>query len=228
MTVRIVRGEISSKNVTTRTVIPTAATPKWPPFERVAETIATPRRPFPAHRHEAEEVLTYVIEGSAVYALAPGPSEPLSPGSTKLLTAPTPVSHSINPAKGQTIRWFALVATLPGGVASAPRLQSGRPTPTPVQADGTVVQPLVGTRSGVSSSTGLECDSVEFREEGTSFQKVGHDRVAVVYALSGPGVVDNLAIEAGEAALVEEAAGIALQGDPGFHVVLCSAPRPRS
>jgi len=55
MTVRVVAGEVGAREVTARVALPTAAQPRWPPFERVAETIATPRRPFPLHRHEGVE-----------------------------------------------------------------------------------------------------------------------------------------------------------------------------
>ena len=227
MTIRLVQGEVDTKDVSTRVVLPTAAQPRWPPFERVAETIATPRRPFPPHRHEKSEVLTYVIEGSAFYAFASGAPEPLGPGSTKLLTASTGVSHSINPAKGQTVRWFSIVASLPPDGAFSPRLQSGSPPDSPVQPDGTVLQQLIGPRSTISSAAGLECEAIRFTDEGTAFRRVGHDRVAIVYALTGPGTIDNEPLDAGEAALVDAAAGMSLQGEPGFHVIFSTAPRPQ-
>ena len=227
MSIRVVQGEIDSKDVTTRVILPTPEQPRWPPFERVAETIATPRRPFPPHRHEKEEVLTYVIEGSAFYGIAPGAPEPLEPGSIKLLTAPTAISHSINPSKGQTVRWYSLVASLLPGAASSTRLQSGTAASSEMQPDGTVLQQLVGARAPITSAVGLECEAIRFAQPGTAFRRVGHDRVAVIYALSGPGTVDNDALDSGEAALVYEAAGVALKGEPGFHVVFSTAPRPR-
>jgi redox-sensitive bicupin YhaK (pirin superfamily) len=226
VSIRVVPGEIGSKDVTTRVILPTAAQPRWPPFERVAETIATPRRPFPPHRHENAEVLTYVIEGSASYAFGPGAPEPLEPGSTKLLTASANVSHAINPGKGQTVRWFSLVASLPPGVAPATRLQSGRGTSTEIQPDGTILHQLVGPHAGLPSAAGLECEVVRFVQQGTAFRRVGHERVAVIYALAGPGFVDNSPLDEGEAALVNDAAGVALQGESGFHVILATAPRP--
>ena len=68
---------------------------------------------------------------------------------------------------------------------------------------------------------------MEYRSEGTSFHRVGHDRLAVVYVLQGRGRVDQSEIEGGEMALVEGAAGVALHGQRGFHVVFVSAPRPK-
>lgn len=225
MTVRVVAGEIDSKDVTTRVVLPTAAQSRWPPFQRIAETIATPRRPFPPHRHEGVEVLTYVIEGSATYAFGSSAPEPLESGSTKLLTAPANVSHSISPAKGRTVRWFSLVVALPSGRPSTLRLQSSRVVTTDMQPDGTVLEDLVGPGSALESAAGLECEAIKFVQAGTVFRRVGHDRVAVIYALRGPGTIDYDALDAGEAALVENAAGVALQGGEGFHVIFSSAPQ---
>jgi len=225
MTIQIGRGEIDSKDATTRIVLPTASLKSLPPFERVAETIATPRRRFPPHRHERVEVLTYVTEGSATYVLGPGTADPLVPGATRLLTAPTSVSHSINPHEGTTVRWLAVVATLPDGKASEPRLQSGLAMASDAQPDGTIVRHVVGPGTGLNSAVGLECEAVEFKTGGTSFRRVGHDRVAVCYNLLGEGSVDNRVLEVGEAAIVENAGGVALQGEPGFHIALVSAPR---
>ena len=225
MTVRVVAGEIDSKDVTTRVVLPTTALPRWLPFQRATETIATPRRPFPPHRHEGVEVFTYVIEGSATYTYGSSSADPLESGSTKLLTAPTSASHAISPRKGRTVRWFSLVVALPDGRASAPGLQSSRAVTTDMQPDGTVLEELVGPRSALKSAAGLECEGIVFVQAGTVFRRVGHDRRAVVYALTGPGTIDYDPLDAGEAAFIENSAGVALQGDAGFRVILCSAPR---
>ncbi|MCI4352130.1 MAG: hypothetical protein L3K14_01900 [Thermoplasmata archaeon] len=225
MAIRIVTGEIEAKDVTTRVALPTRALPRWPPFERVAETIATPRRPFPPHRHSGVEVLAYVIEGSASYELGSDPPRPLVPGSTTLLTAPLPVSHAINPAKGHTVRWFALVSALPAGSNPPARFQSGRTEAKHGSAEGTIVRGLMGPGSTINSAIGMEGLSIEFESPATSFQRVGHSRVAVAYALAGRGLLDNEVLNAGEAALVENAAGIALHGDAGFQVLFVMAPR---
>jgi quercetin 2,3-dioxygenase len=225
MPVRIVRGEIDSADVTARVVIPTTSQPPWPPFERVAETMASPRRPVPSHKHNGVEVLTYIIEGSASYAFGTASPEPLLPGSAKLLTAPTTASHTINPRMGQRVRMFSLVADLPSGAAPAVRLQSSRADATEMQPDGTVLRYLVGPPSTLTSASGLASEEIEFVQEGTSFRRVGHDYAAVIYALAGPGTVDNEALDAGEAALVDEAAGVALKGEPGFRVIFSTAPR---
>jgi hypothetical protein len=133
--------------------------------------------------------------------------------------------HAINPGKGKTLRYFAVVATMPSGKPSQPRLQSAEPLLTPSEPDGTVVRPILGARTGLVSAIGLECEVIDFRSAGTSFQKVGHERIAVIYSVSGRAKVDNEVLEAGEAALVDDAAGVAISGRPGLQVILTSAPR---
>ena len=226
MSFQVVRGEIDSKDATTRVVLPSPSRGSFPPFERVAETIATPRRRFPPHRHQGVEVLTVRNRGIChVRVRAWYPADSLVPGAARLLTAPTSVSHAINPHEGTTVRWLAVVATLPDGTAAEPRLQSGLAHTSGVQPDGTVVRRVVGLGTGLISAAGLECEAVEFQTNGTSFRRVGHNRVAVCYNLFGGGSVDNRTLEVGEAALVENPGGLALQGEPGFHIVLVSAPR---
>jgi len=226
MSVRIVAGEIQAKDATTRSIIPSASLPKWPPFVRVAETIATPRRRFPAHGHAGVEVLTYVIEGSGVYQNASDPPHEVSVGSAQLLTASTNSPHVINPGVGQTLRWFAVVTDLPAGAAVGNRLQEFDAQESAPGADRTTTRPLVGPGSPMQSATGLHASVVSFVEEGTSFRKVGHAANAVAYVLSGQGRVDNSPVEMGEAAIVEGSAGIALTGTRGFRVALVKVPRP--
>jgi redox-sensitive bicupin YhaK (pirin superfamily) len=225
VSIRIVSGEINVKDATTRVVLPTVTTPRCPPFARVAETIAAPRRRFPPHRHESVEVLTYVIEGSGSYESGSAPATNLMAGSTSLLTATESVAHSLNPKTGQTLRWFGVIVNLPAGTKGPGHVQSSEARPSAPQADGTVVRRLVGPESGVTSATGLESEVIEFQSAGTAFRRVGHDRVAIFYALSGNGQIDSLPLDAGEAALAQDASGVAVQGRAGLRLVSVSAPR---
>lgn len=225
MSVRVVVGIIQAKDVTTRMTIPTPSQPRWPPFERVAETIAAPRRRFPPHRHEGAEVLSYAIEGMGLYSYGSDAPVTLTKGSVALLTAPSAASHGVDPEQGRTFRWFAAVVAMPSTVTGVPRIQVSNVPAGPVQADGTAIRRLVGPGAPITSAAGLEAEVIEFRDDGTTFRRIGHDRVATVYALAGRGAVDSDPLEVGESALVSEAAGIGIQGRPGFHVIMLSAPR---
>jgi redox-sensitive bicupin YhaK (pirin superfamily) len=223
--VRVIPGEIENTVVTTRRLLPAPTQPNWNPFQRVAESIATRARQLPAHAHEREEVLTYVTEGFASYQLEGGAVEPLPQGSGRLLSSPGRASHRVSPGKGGAIRWFNLVLALPAGVTGAPRLQSMAADAPAIVEDTVRVRPIVGAQAPMVSSAGLECQELRFSEEGTTFRKVGSERRAVLYAMSGRGRVDQREIEAGEAALIEGMPGVAVQGTEGFCVILATAPK---
>jgi redox-sensitive bicupin YhaK (pirin superfamily) len=226
MTVRVIPGEISAKDATTRTILPTTVQGSWPPFERVAETIASSSRRLPVHRHAGVEVLTYVIEGAGSYQYASEPGRAVDAGSVQLMTAPTSAAHAISPGKGQTIRWFAVVASLAKDSTAAPGVQFGHVPGAFAEPEGTIVHALVGPSASVRSSGGLECATLAFVAEGTVFRRIGHRSLGICYALSGNGKVDDQPIEGGEGALVEESSGIAIHGLPGFRLMVVQLPRP--
>jgi redox-sensitive bicupin YhaK (pirin superfamily) len=223
--IRVLPGDIESTVVTTRLLVPTTVQPNWNPFLRVAESIANRARQLPAHGHESEEVLTYVTEGFASYQLGDGNIEPLPPGSGRLLTTPGRVSHRISPAKGGAIRWLNLVLALPASSTGAPRLQSMGPDAPTVVEDTVRVRPIVGPRAPMVSQAGFEFQELQFPEEGTTFRSVGSSRRAILYALSGRGMVDQRAIEAGEAAFIEGMPGVAVHGGEGFCAFFATAPQ---
>ncbi len=222
--IQVVSGELETSRAMTRLVIPTAARPAWPPFVRVGETVVTRSRLFPVHYHERQEVLTYVTEGFASYELESGGPEELHAGSARLLYAPVRASHRISPARGGAIRWFSLVVDAPSAPSGEVRLQRGdRPSGPPI--DGSPrIWTLVGTGGSMRSRTEMECREITFPELGTTFQRVGHDRRGIVYALAGRGAVDGVDIASGEAALIEGVAGIAIQGSIGFRSVVATMP----
>lgn len=217
---------METKSTTTRLVIPTLAQPPWPPYARVGETLASSQRQFPAHAHERQEVLTYVMDGFASYQFEARAPELLRPGSARFLTAPTRVTHRISPGKGGAIRWFNLVIGLPPALPAELRLQASEAPAVPLYEENAYVRPLVGPRSTIASAAGLECREISFSEVSTTFLRVGHDRRGLVYAVVGSGTVDGRGVEGGEAALADGAGGIAIQGTPGFRVIAATAPRP--
>ncbi|MGP8073105.1 MAG: hypothetical protein ACLPZM_08285 [Thermoplasmata archaeon] len=222
---RIIPGEMETTVVTTRLLVPTPTQPVWSPFQRVAESLANRARQLPAHVHEREEVLTYVTEGFASYQLGDGTIEALQRGSGRLLTTPGRVSHRVSPGKGGVIRWFNLVLALPMNSTGAPRLQLMGPQAPTIEEDNVRVRQIVGPRAPMVSPSGLECSQLQFTDEATTFRKVGSDRRAVLYAMSGRGTVDQKDIVAGEAAFIEGMPGLAIQGSDGFCVILATAPQ---
>lgn len=222
---RVVTGEIDSRTVSTLLVIPTVSQPAWPPFQRVAESIASRGRQMPAHAHEHEEVLTYVTEGFASYQLEGSAADPLPQGSARFLTAPSRATHRVSPAQGGAIRWFNLVVSLPRTFEGSTRLQSLRPDAPSLDVDNVQVLPLVGPRAPMRSMSGLECQRMAFADDSTTFPRVGENRRAILYALTGEGAVDQRSVGGGDAVLIEGVPGVAIHGSAGFRAIFATAPR---
>lgn len=222
--VRVAPGEVSTRVVTTRLLLPTPSQPAWDPFHRIAETVATRARQLPAHAHEREEVLTYVTEGFASYQLEDGAAESLAKGCGRLLTSAGRATHRISPVEGGAVRWFNLVLRLPVGSAGVANLQRLDAQAATSEEDTVLVRSIVGPSAAMRSSVGMECEELRFPTDGTTFRKVGQGRKAVFYAVSGRGSVDQKPIEAGEVAFIEGMPGIAVHGAGGFWGILTSAP----
>ncbi|MFZ3355690.1 MAG: hypothetical protein WA549_02895, partial [Thermoplasmata archaeon] len=212
-------------DVTTRILFPTAQLNNWNPFVRFGETIVTSRKQSGDHGHHHQEVMLYILEGSAIHSHPGGPVEQLAAGSVLWLTAPGDAKHAANPGKGRTSRWVSIVLELSERLPEGPAVyRSTHPARPPVGADGTIVTALVGSRAQVVSESGLECSDILFAEDGTSFVEVGHERRGIIYVVSGEGRVDDAKIDVGEAVLVEKIGGVALHGMIGFRVIFATAP----
>src|SRR2546423_15320579 len=72
---------------TSHLLMPTAEQGPFPPYDRFAETVATSRMQLGLHSHLAEEVVTYVLDGSVHHEDGGGPHTVLSPGSVLVITA---------------------------------------------------------------------------------------------------------------------------------------------
>jgi redox-sensitive bicupin YhaK (pirin superfamily) len=222
---RWVPGEVKSGATTSRLLVPTAVVSSWAPFTRVVETLATAPRSLPSHGHEHEEVLTWVVEGFASYQFGSEPPVPTPTNSALLLYAPSKISHRVSPAQGGTVRWLSIVVSLPDEDTGTPRARSDRTVESDLQADGTLVRPLAGAGSRLTTRSGLVAREIRFSQGGTTFQAIGRERRAILYVLAGRGEVDTQPVEVGEGVLVEHISGIAVHGHPGLRVLLASAPQ---
>jgi hypothetical protein len=93
-----------------------------------------------------------------------------------------------------------------------------------IEEDTVRVRSIVGPGAPMVSSTGFECQELRFTSEGTTIRKIGSDRRAVFYVVSGRGAVNQKDIEAGEAAFIEGMPGVSVQGGDGFWGILATAP----
>jgi len=189
--------------------------------------MTTSRSKLGRHSHQAEEVVIYLVEGEVDHMDAAGRRESLTPGSVALLTAHEEISHDLEMLKGKRARWLSVVVRLPWHT---------EPPPTTVQiktagdategSDGTVQKPVVGPLARADGSSGLECTDIEFARQATGFFRIGLDRRAVAYVLSGSGMIDDVPLKAGSGALLENMSAVAIGGAPGYRLVLASIPIP--
>jgi redox-sensitive bicupin YhaK (pirin superfamily) len=224
---RIVHAEIDASDKTTSLLFPHRDQGPWLPFERFAETITTSRTKMERHPHRGEEVLIYVLDGEIEHVDGSGHRERLGPGSLALLTAHEEIAHELATVKGKRARWLSIVVRLPWHT---------EPPPTEVQikgagdaaqaADGTIQTPVVGPLARADSFAGLQVMDVEFAKDGTSFFRIGGDHRAVAYVLAGSGKLEGSLVETGSGVLLENRAGFAIGGSPGFRVALASVPVP--
>jgi redox-sensitive bicupin YhaK (pirin superfamily) len=225
---KIVTGEIDASDRTTSLLFPNRDQGPWLPFERFAETITTSRTKMERHPHRGEEVLIYVLDGEIEHVDGAGHRDTLSPGSLALLTAHEEIAHELATVKGKRARWLSIVIRLPWHT---------EPPPTEVQikgagdavpaADGTIQTPVVGPLARADSFSGLQLMDLEFAKDGTAFFRIGRDHRAVAYVLAGSGKLEGSLVEPGAGVLMENLAGFAIGGSPGFRVALASVPVPR-
>ena len=218
---------IDASDVTARLLLPTSAQGPWQPFERFAETVATSRKKAGLHPHQAQEVVTYVLEGYVDHTDDAGHQDALTAGSVIVLTAHEPVQHELRMQKGRTARWLSIVMRLAWHTEPLPTSLLVRTASGPIEApDGTIRRPVVGASAHADSPNGFELLDIEFSREGTGFFRIGRDRRAIAYVLHGSGTIDNERALAGQAALVEDASGVQIQGSSGYRVALASIRRP--
>jgi quercetin 2,3-dioxygenase len=222
---RIVLGRVRQSDVSTRTILPTPRSPEFDPYLRIAESIGTSRKDPVLHTHLDEEIAMVVLEGAVDHLVSDGHRSMLDQGTVLVATAGQELRHGFRVGAGRTARWLSVVTRL-GGAASASSiaigiLPEGTGAPGP---EGAIVRELVGANAAVPSPAHSVLKEVRFVNPGTIFLSLGRGRRGFAYALKGEGRVQDQPISAGQAALLEPQAGIALRGEPGFWTIFGSAP----
>ncbi len=222
---RIVLGRVRQSDVSTRTILPNPRSLEFDPYLRIAESIGTSRKDPVLHAHLWEEVAMVVLEGAVEHLVSEGQRSVLDQGTVLVATAGREIRHGFRVDKGRTARWLSVVTRL-GGAASTSSIAIGilperSEDPGP---EGAVVRELVGPNAAVPSPARSVLKEIRFVQPGTIFLSLGQGRRGFAYALKGEGRVQDHPISAGQAALLDPQAGIALRGEPGFWTIFGSAP----
>jgi len=213
---------------TSHLLIPTAEQGPLPPFDRFAETVATARLQLGFHTHLAEEVVTYVLDGSVHHEDGSGKHTVLNAGSVLVVTAHQEIRHELTmqPVQaGRNARSISIVLRLPWHTEPPPTLIQIKDTGDLVEAtDGILQRAVVGPLARADSSMGLECVDLKLPEAAQASFNVGRHRRGIAYVLEGSGTIEKERIESGQGALFENVTNLTLSGSPGFRVFLASVP----
>jgi redox-sensitive bicupin YhaK (pirin superfamily) len=225
---RVVASRIELADVSGRVLFPSPVQGPWLPFLRFADTITMGGGDDPeGHTHLEEEVLNYVVEGRVDYEDDAGHASVLEPGTLELLTAREETRHKLVGSKGGTrTRWLSVVVRLAAGSGGSSHRFQVASCPAPIEAgEAAVMRFLVGPDAPVQSGAGLECNALEFRQDGQCDAPVGPERRAIVYVMDGSGSVGHQDLEVGVGALIENSTKISIRAHSGTRVLLASAPR---
>jgi len=213
---------------TSHLLMPTSEQGPFPPFDRFAETVATRRMQLGLHSHLAEEVVTYVLDGSVHHEDGGGTHTVLSPGSVLVITAHQEIRHELTlqpTQEGRSARWLSIVLRLPWHTEAPPTsIQIKDAGDATESLDGTIQRPVVGALARADTFMRLECTDLEFTREADVSFPIDRHRRGVAYVLRGSGMIEKKPVEMGHGALFENVAKLSLYGSPGFRVFLATVP----
>ena len=213
---------------TSHLLMPTAEQATFPPYDRFAETVATRRMQLGLHSHLAEEVVTYVLDGSVHHEDGGGTHTVLSPGSVLVITAHQEIRHELTlqpTQEGRSARWLSIVLRLPWHTQAPPTsIQIKDAGDATESLDGTIQRPVVGALARADTFMQLECTDLEFTREADVSFPIDRHRRGVAYVLRGSGMIEKKPVEMGHGALFENVAKLSLYASPGFRVFLATVP----
>jgi redox-sensitive bicupin YhaK (pirin superfamily) len=218
---------IELANVAGRTLFPSPIQGAWLPFERFAESRTSERNDSTLHSHGSQEVLTYVLDGTADSEEEGGTHTTLPTGWVDLLLAEKERQHELASADGAPARWLSVVLRLPPrALGDAPFLHQAEACRSETPAPG--VSLTVVRSSGPQNPTGLELIDLRFGAIVTWEHRIPVGHRGLAYVLDGDGAIDGDVVSAGVGILVENVTGFTLRSSRGFRVVLASAPHASS
>jgi quercetin 2,3-dioxygenase len=227
----VVSSRIELGDITGRVLFPTPVQGPWLPFLRFADTTTKGGGDdAEGHTHLEEEVLNYIVTGRVEYEDEQGQTSTLDPGTVELLTARDATHHKLKGfSSTEETRWLSVVVRKPRaeeGPSRRIQLVGGSPPARHVGI--TLERPLVGVGGSVTSTVGLECADIEFREDGRCTCPIGPGRRAVAYVFEGSGVVNEQVLALGAGALLDNVTNLSIQAASGTRLLVSSVPHSTS
>jgi redox-sensitive bicupin YhaK (pirin superfamily) len=196
----------------------------WLPLERFAESVASGEPVSDPHAHEKEEVVNYVLDGSATYLDGTGTKHEMRPGMVAVLSSLEPSRHDLIPGKG-VARWLSLVVRL-----SQPRSAEW----TPLQIAPAVLRrptssrlrwlSVLGGDAPASSSVGVELAHLTFLATDRMVLEVPSGVRVVAYVLEGTPQIGGWPVVRGSGLLAQGSESFQIDGKDRDQVAFVLAP----
>lgn len=218
-------NRVSLAGVEGSVLFPTLQQGPWLPLERLAESTTTEEPESDPHSHEKEEVVNYVLKGSATYIDEAGGKHELPEGSVAVLSSFEPTRHDLIPRNGVVTRWVSLVVRLSRPrPEEMPLLQFTHAVSRSPVSDRLRWLRIVGGGAPAASSVGLEMAHLTFLKPDRLDVPIDVGRRVVAYALEGAPQVANTSVASGSGMLAEGLSAFRVDGKVGDQVALISVP----
>lgn len=221
-------NRVSLAGVEGSVLFPTMQQGPWLPLERLAESRATEEPESDPHWHEKEEVVNYVLQGTATYIDDAGGEHRMSKGMVAVLSSFEPSRHDLIPRAGEATRWVSLVTRLSHpGPGELPLLQIAPAAPRSPTSDRLSWLCIVGGCASAASSVGLEMAHLTFwKPDGLDLRVPLGFRV-VAYVLEGAPQIANRSMAPGNGLLAEGPSSCRIDGTAGDQVTFILVPANR-
>ena len=199
----------------------------WPPFERLAESVATGGGAKDLHTHSGEEVVNYVLAGAVLHWDSEDHAVELNEGAVTLLRATDEIRHDIVPKLRSDARWVSVTLHWTGAVAGPETpYQFGRGVAETSREPGLRVLRVVGASTPVRSALGLDMSDWTFSQSSSREVALDPARRLVAYVLDGTVEIEGRTVASGGGILAEGVSSLRVAASTGARMLLMSVPAP--
>lgn len=177
---------------------------------------------FPSHPHRGFEAITYMFSGGMEHADNLGNRSTVTAGGAQRFTAGRGIVHSEMPAPGGEARGIQLWINLPRTMKQVqPGYQQVDADELPVQVfEGGEVRTIVGEGSPVTLLTQVAYRDVTLQPGGVYREAIQQGHRGLVYVVDGAVTLDDVSLQAGQAAFVQDRESLALTASEPSRIML--------
>ena len=174
---------------------------------------------FPPHPHRGFEAITWLFAGGMRHADNLGNEGTVRAGGAQRFTAGSGIVHSEMP-EGHTAG-IQLWINLPRRLKDAPPDYQQAETVPQSREDGITIRHIVGGRGPIRLHAEVEYLDVTMPESASWQRGIPAGWVGIVYAVEGSAAIQGQAMDAGQAALVEQETSVTIRAMTDAHLIWC-------